>query len=756
MVIYSLNWTIEVINQFICTGIITIAFILSFKSYRNYKHKILLLLSLAWFTLIFYIFIMGLSYLFLSKILFSIGISVLTIVGLFLTLGFDLFFQYSYDPKKLLIIGSIATGIFTTVFKPKSVDSISFPSGISSFKAAGPLFPWTVLLSIFVCLIYNFYCIQIYRKSPKDAKRSAILILIGGTIFGFVTMVGFVIGLNNIIPGFLGISLSVGALISSLAFTLDPRLVRVLLTSSNNAKVKLRKELEDQLVLSDERFQNLVETMDEIIYEFDLNGNCVYTNESHKRLMGYPIQEFNVQKIQDLIHIEDRDVFSSMLKRVDEGKGTTNMKTRVKSISGEYITFLSNVAPKFDPSKKRNTGFIVLARDINKMEKSDLRLIRSQKMESIGKLAGGVAHDFNNFLQAILGYTDILLMDTDKNCENYEYIQKIKNVAKNGANITRQLLILSRQQEAELQLININEEILKIYTFLKHSIPKMIDIKLELSKDIKLIHGDSTQIQQIIMNLVINARDAMPNGGKILIKTQNTQLDRNFCEIHTDLTPGDYCSIYISDNGSGMPKEILKHLFEPFYTTKPKEKGSGLGLSIVYNIVKKHHGTIQCYSESGIGTEFKIYLPSTDAEKFIQIDQTQIEDMPKGSETILLVDDEKSILEYGSKILTKFGYKVLTATSGERCFEMYTKSFSREKRVDLIILDVIMPGMGGINCLTKIINLWDPLAKIIISSGLDMNDDKNNVIKKGAKAFIKKPFNTTELLKLIRVVLDTE
>jgi PAS domain S-box-containing protein len=699
---------------------------------------------------------MGLSYLFLDPLLFRIGISVLTIAGLFITLGFDLFIRYSYDAKKLIIYGSITTGIFMTVFQPASVDSITFPSGINSFKAAGPLLPWTVFLSIFVCFIYSFYCIQIYRKSSKDAKKSAFLNLIGGIIFGIVTMVGFIIGLNNIIPGFLGISLSVGALISSIAFTLDPRLVRVLLATSDNAKVKLRRQLEDRLILSEERFRNLVETMDEIIYEFDLLGNCIYTNKSHERLLGYPIQDFNILKIQDLIHIEDSDKFSSVLMRIKERKGTNNIKIRVKSISGKYITFLLNIAPIFDPSKKKNTGFIVLARDIDKMEKSDLRLIRSQKMESIGKLAGGVAHDFNNFLQAILGYTDILLFDTDENSDKYEFIQKIKTAAKNAANITRQLLILSRQQEIELQALDINQEIIKINLLLKHSIPKMIDIKLDLSKDIKLIHGDPTQIQQIIMNLVINARDAMPNGGKILIRTQNTLLDKDFCEIHTDLTPGEYCGIYISDDGIGMSKEILTHLFEPFYTTKSKEEGAGLGLSIVYNIVKKHRGTIQCYSESGIGTEFKIYLPSTDEEKIIQIDQTQFEDIPKGSETILIIDDEKSILEYSTKILMKFGYKVVTATSGERGFEMYTKSFSREKRIDLIILDLIMPGMGGMKCLENIVSLWDPLAKIIISSGLSMDDDIDNVIKKGAKAFIKKPFNTAELLKLIRVVLDTD
>ncbi len=756
MDIYTLNWTIEVINHFISTGIMSIAFFLSFKTYRISKHKILIFISLTWFTLIFYMFFGGLCYLFLSPLLFRISVSFLVIGALFLTLGLDLFIRYSYDTKKILIVGIIATGIFMTMFDPASVSSTMFPSGMKSLRTANPLFPWTLLLGGFVCLTYVYYCIQIYLKSPKDAKKSALLNLIGGIFFGIVSLSGYAFGLNKIIPGFLVICLSLGALISSISFTLDPRLVRVLLVTSNNAKVKLRGELEDRLILSEERFKNLVETMDEIIYEFDINGNCVYTNQSHERLLGYPIQEFNVIKIEDIIQIEDRGKFSSMMRRVDEGKGTNNLKIRVKSNSGKFITFLLNIAPIINSSNKKSTGFIVLARDIDKMEKSDLRLIRSQKMESIGKLAGGVAHDFNNFLQAILGYTDIMLFDTDENSENYEYIQKIRSAAKNGANITRQLLILSRKQEIELQPININEEILKINTLLKHSIPKMIEIKLELSKDLKTIHGDPTQIQQIIMNLVLNSRDAMPNGGKIIVRTQSTLLDSSFCENNNDLTPGEYCYISISDNGSGMPKEILAHLFEPFYTTKSKDKGTGLGLSIVYNIVKKLNGTIQCYSEFGIGTEFKIYLPSTNAEKLIQNNQTPIKDIPKGSETILLVDDEKSILEYGSKILTKFGYKVLTATSGERGFEMYTKSFSRDKKIDLIILDLIMPGMGGLNCLIKIVSLWDPLAKIIISSGLSMDDEMNNVIKKGAKAFINKPFIAEDLLILIRIVLDTE
>jgi len=755
MAIYTLNWTIEVINQFISTGIMSIAFILILKRYLITKHKILFLLSLAWFTFIFYIFFGGLCYLFLSHLLFRITIIFLVIAGLFLTLGLDLFIHYSYDAKKLIIFTIIATGTFMTLFKPDNIDPTVFPSGMNSLKTVGTLFIWTLLLGCFVCFIYAYYCFQIYRKSPKDAKKTAILTLFGGILFGIISLAGYAFGFNKIIPGFLVICLSVGALITSISFYLEPRLIRVLLSTSYNAKIRLRKLLEDQLILSEERFKNLVETMDEIIYEFDILGNCVYTNQSHERLLGYPIQEFNILKIEDIIHIEDRDKFSSMLKLIDERKGTNNMKIRVKSISGNFITLLLNIAPKFDQSKRKHTGFIVLARDIDKMEKSELRLIRSQKMESIGKLAGGIAHDFNNFLQAIFGYTDILLFDTDENSEQYDYIQKIKNAAENGANITRQLLILSRKQEIELQPLNINEEILKINTILNHSIPKMIEIKLELSKDIKTIRGDPTQIQQIIMNLVLNARDAMPNGGKIIVRTQNMLLDKKFCEFNTDLTPGEYCYISISDNGSGMPKDILTHLFEPFHTSKTKGKGTGLGLSIVYNIVKKHYGAIQCYSESGIGTEFKIYLPSTDAKNFTQKNQSRIEDIPKGSETILLVDDENSILEYGATILTKFGYKVLTAQSGERGFEIYTKSFSRNKRIDLVILDLIMPGMGGINCLTKILSLWDPLAKIIISSGLSMDDDINDVIKKGAKAFITKPFNTEELLKLIRIVLDT-
>ena len=316
-------------------------------------------------------------------------------------------------------------------------------------ETTNPLYIWSILLGLFTCVIYTYYCYQIYRNSPENAKKSALLALIGGIIFGFFTVAGYTFGLNKIIPGYLGFCLSIGSLISSIAFTLDSRLVRVLLDTSNNAKVKLRRELEDQLVLSEERFQKLVATMDEIIYEFDLDGKCIYTNQSHHRILGYPLLNFSISKIEELIHDDEKINFSSMVKRVDEGKSIKNMKFRIKSISGKFLTFLLNIAPKFDLSKKKITGFFVLARDIDKMEKYDLRLIRSQKMESIGKLAGGIAHDFNNFLQAILGYTDLLLFDIDKNSENYEYIQEIKDVVKNGANVTRQLLILSRQQEVE-------------------------------------------------------------------------------------------------------------------------------------------------------------------------------------------------------------------------------------------------------------------------------------------------------------------
>ncbi len=548
MFLYIINWTIEVINHFVSSGIMSIAFFLIFKSYHTSKHKILNLLSLTWFSLMFYMFFLAIGYLFLSPVLFRISLIFLVIAGLFLTLGLDLFIRYSYDAKKLMIYGSITTGVLMTLFLPDAIVPTVFPSGMKSLKieTTKPLFLWTLILGCFTCIIYTYYCYQIYRKSPKNRKKSTSLTLIGGIIFGIVSLAGYILGLNKIIPGFLVLCLSLGALISSISFTIDPRLVRVLLTTSNNAKVKLRKQLEERLILSEERFQNLVENMDEIIYEFDSHGNCVYTNQSHERLMGYPIQDFSVQKILDLIHIEDKDVFSLMLKRVDEGKSSKNIKTRVKSISGKFITFLSNVAPIINPLTKKITGSIVLARDIDKMEKSDLRLIRSQKMESIGKLAGGIAHDFNNFLQTILGYTEILLFDTDENSENYDYIQKIKTAARNGANVTRQLLILSRKQEIELKPLNINDEILKINTLLKHSISKMIDIKLDLARNIKLINGDPTQIQQIIMNLVLNARDAMPNGGKLLIETQNIFLDSNFCEIHTDLTPGEYCNINIS------------------------------------------------------------------------------------------------------------------------------------------------------------------------------------------------------------------
>jgi CheY-like chemotaxis protein len=276
----------------------------------------------------------------------------------------------------------------------------------------------------------------------------------------------------------------------------------------------------------------------------------------------------------------------------------------------------------------------------------------------------------------------------------------------------------------------------------------MIEIELHLDKTPAIISADPVQVEQALMNLAVNAMDAMPEGGKIIIETERATLDEEFCRTHLGARPGEYVLLTISDTGHGMNKEILGHVFEPFYTTKEVGKGTGLGLATVYGIIKTHEGYILCYSEPDIGTTFKIYLPAlVQSGHWREAGEDQFKG---GDETILLVDDEQYIRELGVELLTDVGYEVLTATDGENAVELYRKE---QKRIDLVILDLVIPGMGGKKCYEEILKI-NPLAKILIVSGYSVNGPGQEAMEAGAKGFIGKPFDVSNMLITIRNILD--
>jgi CheY-like chemotaxis protein len=334
---------------------------------------------------------------------------------------------------------------------------------------------------------------------------------------------------------------------------------------------------------------------------------------------------------------------------------------------------------------------------------------------------------------------------------DYQELQEINSAARKGGELIKQLLTFSRKVESRLRPINVNQELEQARRLLHRTIPKMIAIELHQCGNLWTVSADPTQLEQIIVNLALNAKDAMADGGKLIIETENAVLDEEYCRKHVGARPGDYVLLRISDTGEGMDEETLEHVFEPFYTTKGVGEGTGLGLAMVYGIVKNHGGYIWCSSEIGGGTTFEIYLPAI--ERQIENSRKELEEkLQGGTEKILLVDDDKYIQDLGKQILTRFGYTVFTATDGESALSIYHKE---KDHIDLVILDLIMPGMGGKRCLDELVKL-DPHVKVLIASGYISDGSTKEKLKNGATDFISKPYEMRRMLQVVRETLNSD
>ncbi len=333
-------------------------------------------------------------------------------------------------------------------------------------------------------------------------------------------------------------------------------------------------------------------------------------------------------------------------------------------------------------------------------EEIQYQLLQAQKMEAVGTLAGGIAHDFNNRLQVIQGYGQMLLQDANRDERAHQALVRIVGAAKRGADLTQQLLTFSRAVDSDRRPLDLNHEVKKVKTLLERTIPKMINIDLDVADNLRNVKLTPPRWSRILMNLAVNAKDAMPEGGKLLIKTENAILNDEVCRLHPNATPWVYALLTVSDSGHGMDSETQEHIFEPFYTTKDVDKGTGLGLAMVYGIVKNHNGFISCTSDPGEGTTFKIYLPTLDREVQVADEKEARAPIMKGNETILLVDDEEFIRDLVVQVLGESGYTVITAPDGKSGLKLYGE---QQARIDLVILDLIMPEMGGRKCLEKLL-----------------------------------------------------
>ena len=394
-------------------------------------------------------------------------------------------------------------------------------------------------------------------------------------------------------------------------------------------------------------------------------------------------------------------------------------------------------------------NYVAVKRDVTHELMLQKQLFQAQKMEAVGTLAGGVAHDFNNLLQAVLGYSELMLQRKKEGERDHADLQKIYQAGKRGADLVKSLLTFSRKAETKYVHLNLNQEITQVQQILSRTIPKTISMDLHLKGNLESIKADRSQIGQVLMNLGVNARDAMPDGGILTIETTNIRLDEEYCNTHPEAKPGSYVLLTVSDTGQGMDKKTVSHIFEPFFTTKETGKGTGLGLATVYGIVNQHGGHITCNSEFGLGTTFKIYFPSIEKERDSETPSIE-KPIQGGTETILLVDDEEALRELGSTLLNEFGYKVITAGNGKEALEIY--QFEGE-RISLVILDLIMPEMDGKKCMEEILQV-NPNAKVVLASGHSESGLANGDVTGRAKAFVQKPYNMSQLLTTIREVLD--
>ena len=393
----------------------------------------------------------------------------------------------------------------------------------------------------------------------------------------------------------------------------------------------------------------------------------------------------------------------------------------------------------------------LLRSQLNDATRLEEQLRQAQKMEALANLAGGIAHDFNNILQTILCYMQLSLLKPDEISPEDTY-KRIEPIITKGSDLAKQLMAFGRPGGSDTVLLDLNGKIRETRKILTRTIPKMIRIELALDENLEKIDADGGQIEQVLMNVGINAKDAMPEGGTLTFATQKIRSGNDPFLKGINAEADDYVLLKVSDTGCGIPEKDLLHVFDPFFTTKKKGEGTGLGLSVVYAIVKNHKGYIDCCSVPGGGTVFNIYLPiaKDENDKLKVVELRRNEAVSGGNESILLVDDEPTILEVWGELLETHGYRVTTAAKGEEALSKYVNS-----HFDLVLLDLNMPGMGGLKFFEKILAMKHQ-AKVVMSSGYSMNGLVKKGFSMGAKAFLPKPYSIDRLLQTIRKTLDTD
>jgi PAS domain S-box-containing protein len=527
------------------------------------------------------------------------------------------------------------------------------------------------------------------------------------------------------------------------------------LSQSLLAEVKERKRSEAALRESEERYRELFDNANDLMFTHDLSRNFTSINKAAEIATGYTLDEALKMNVDSIIAPEHAEITRQMFSSKITGGGHTRYELEIVCKNGSRVPV--EIVSRIIYRDGKPVGVQGIARDITdrkraeeEKEKLQSQLQQAMKMEAVGRLAGGVAHDFNNLLTAIIGNVSLALMKLSPSDPSAGMLVEVKKASERAARLTQQLLAFSRKQIIQPKVLDINDLIAGLMTMLASLIGENIELRTIPGVGLGLVKVDPGQIEQILMNLAVNARDAMPNGGKLLIETVNVDLDAGYCARHPDSSPGRFVMLAVTDTGHGMSEEVRKQIFEPFFTTKPKGSGTGLGLSTIYGAVRQSGGSIEVSSEEGSGTTFRIYLPRVEGEVPKPERDNGPMDLPEGSETVLLVEDEDIVRGLCIKLLERLGYNVIEASNGDEAIE---KAKEHGGRIDLLMTDVVMPGMNGRE-LAEYLVLLHPATKVLFTSGY--TDDAivhHGVLDEGV-AFIGKPYSLSDLAKKIRVVLD--
>jgi len=518
-----------------------------------------------------------------------------------------------------------------------------------------------------------------------------------------------------------------------------------LLATEEMLRVQLKESESNQKLLSESsnKLETMIDASPLAIISLDHSGRISFWNRAAATLFGCAVDDI-CRTLKPLFHTDaDYDVF---LNRLVLERKLFLPEQRFHSIEGRPLVASVVTAPISSSTSESN--FIIMLEDITKRAQLEEQLRHTQKLEILGQLAGGIAHDFNNMLAAIMSASELLQFRLAGDEKNIRMADIIHNAATRSATLTQDLLAFSRKGKIENRPVDINQMIVVVLGLLERTVDKRIKITTHLDAENSTVIGDPTLLQNALLNLGVNARDAMPEGGTLTYATSMVVLDSASCKYNqTDVSPGIYLQVSVSDSGVGIPKEIIKRIYEPFFTTKEAGKGTGLGLSAVYGTVREHGGGISVYSEPGQGTVFNIVLPLLiNGKETVELREMAI----RGTGGILLVDDEELIRSMGHDLLEELGYTIFLAEDGEQALEFYRK---HRDKISLVILDMIMPKLGGKETCQKLLEK-DPNARVLFCSGFHREGTVEELVKYGAKGFIKKPFSMIDLSRAVKKALE--